>query len=221
LAAEHPPRSPSAPVPAIRGSALSHVVEHVRAVCRKRSIPTAEVEWRLGKAGTRLLSVEVLPTDWHPVSVYGALRQFLREVEGNGRDQYTVDSAAESARKILAGGLYPQFNFLKQIDHSAAAGDAKTRRDLFVQRVERLSTLYNSLFNFATTKVTDDPEHDDRVQLEYHDGGVMPHDGRLGVLGFWLEGGVYLTPSRCRNLWTKIDAEDHYILCMTRDISAI
>jgi hypothetical protein len=59
------------------------------------------------------------------------------------------------------------------------------------------------------------------VQLEFHDRGVMPYDGRLAVLGYWLEMSAHLSPSRRGNLWTKIDAPDHYVLRMTRDIAEL
>lgn len=216
------PRSGSNPVPAIKGSVLRPIVEHAREVCRKRSIPVAELERRLGAGGAHLFRAEIRATDWYPVSFYGPLRQFLREVEGGGRDRYTIDSAIEGARKLIASGIYPQLEFLKQpkplIDRNA---DPKARRELFVSQLERVSTIHNALFNFSRVDVRDDPEHEDRVQLEFRDRGVMPYDGRLAVLGYWLEMSAHLSPSRRGNLWTKIDAPDHYVLRMTRDIAEL
>ncbi|HTO55370.1 MAG TPA: hypothetical protein VMR50_18445 [Myxococcota bacterium] len=207
-------------MPAIKGSVLRPIVEHAREVCRKRSIPVADLERRLGAGGAQLFGAEIRATDWYPVSLYGPLRQFLREVEGGGRDRYTIDSAIEGARRLIASGIYPQLEFLKQakplIDRNS---EPKARRELFVSQLERVSTIHNALFNFSRVDVRDDPEHEDRVQLEFRDSGVMPYDGRLAVLGYWLEMSAHLSPSRRGNLWTKIDAPDHYILRMNRDIS--
>lgn len=213
------PRPGPSPAPAIKGSVLRPIVEHARELCRKRSIPVAELERRLGAGGAQLFRAEIRATDWYPVSFYGPLRQFLREIEGGGQDRYTIDSAIEGARRLIASGIYPQLEFLKQpkalIDRKS---DPKARRELFVSQLERVSTIHNALFNFSRVDVRDDPEHEDRVQLEFHDRGVMPYDGRLAVLGYWQEMSAHLSPSRRGHLWLKVDATDHYVLRMTRDI---
>lgn len=213
------------PDPAIKGSVLKTIVQRVHEVCRAKKVTAAELERRLGKDGVHCLNGEILATSWYAIKLYGAVRELLRDVEGGGRERYSIDSAAEVARKLIASGMYPQLDYLKQwkehVPLADPVADAAARRELFEQQLVRVSRIYNSLFNFSTTKVTRDPDFSDRLQLEYWDHGVMPRDGRLAVLGFWLAMSEHWSPRRGGELWTKTDFADHYLLRMTRGIAEI
>jgi hypothetical protein len=211
------------PDPAIKGSVLKTIVERVHEVCGAKKVSAAELERRLGIDGLQCLNGEILAASWYPIRFYGAVRELLRDVEGGGKERYSIDSAAEVARKLIASGMYPQLDYLKQWkEHVPLAdplADAAARRELFEQQLARVCRIYNSLFNFSTTKVTRDPNFSDRLQLEYWDHGVMPRDGRLAVLGFWLAMSEHWSPRHRGELWTKTDFTDHYILRMSRDIA--
>lgn|SRR5262245_33571186 len=217
-------RKPDKQEPGIKGSVLKGIVEHALEVCQKQNISGAELKRRFGDDGVALLNGTIAPAVWYPISFYGTLRTFLREVEGGGSDRYSIDAGAESARRLILGGMYPQLEYLDGFGSDGArtrgAAAIVERCNRFKRQLTRVAGIHGALFNFSTMKLAPDPEHPDRVQLEYWDFGAMPPDGRLAVLGFWNELGTRWG-SRKQDLWQKVDRTDHYVLCMTRDISAL
>ena len=210
--------------PGIKGSVLKGMVDHALEVCHKKNVSAAELERRFGRDGVALLHGTIAPAVWYSITFYGKLREFLREVEGGGSERYSIEAGAESARRLIMGGMYPQLAYLdgfagdasRSFDEAAIAA----RRDKFKQQLIRVAGIHGALFNFSSMKPAPDPDHVDRVQLEYWDFGAMPRDGRLAVLGFWNELGSRWSSSK-RDLWQKVDRKDHYVLRMTRDISAL
>ena len=217
-------RKPGKQEPGIKGSVLRGIVEHALEVCQKQNVSAAELERRFGNDGVALLHGTIAPAVWYPISFYGTLRTFLREVEGGGSERYSIEAGAESARRLILGGMYPQLVYLDGFSGDAArpldAAEIARRRNKFKRQLTRVAGIHGALFNFSTMKLAPDPDHSDRVQLEYWDFGAMPRDGRLAVLGFWNELGARWSSSK-QDLWQKVDHNDHYALCMTRDISAL
>ncbi|HVP30358.1 MAG TPA: hypothetical protein VMW35_14480 [Myxococcota bacterium] len=209
--------------PGIKGTVFSAIVEHVRALRDAGKIDPSLLEHRLGAKGVEVLEQKILPMNWYPIEVYGRLRDLLCEIEGGGKDEYTVAAAAESARRLKAGGLYQQLNYLERWQAHAttgdAAADAEARRNLFRSQLVLVSTIYAGLFNFGTTKIDPDPEFPDRFQLEYWDAGLMPRAGRLAVLGFWSEMSLSWVTRKDEPLFYKTDHADHYVIRMRRDVA--
>jgi hypothetical protein len=210
--------------PGIKGSVLKGIVEHALEVCHKQNVSAAELERRFGARGVALLHGTIAPAVWYPISFYGTLRAFLREIEGGGSERYSIEAGAESARRLILSGMYPQLAGLDGFgwDGARSLGPAElaARRDKFKQQLTRVAGIHGALFNFSSMTPAADPDHADRVQLEYWDFGAMPPDGRLAVLGFWNELGARWSSSK-QDLWRKVDRKDHYALCMNRDISAL
>src|SRR5215470_8468085 len=181
-------RKPGKQEPGIKGSVLRGIVEHALEVCQKQNVSAAELERRFGNDGVALLHGTIAPAVWYPISFYGTLRTFLREVEGGGSERYSIEAGA--ARPL-------------------DAAEIARRRNKFKRQLTRVAGIHGALFNFSTMKLAPDPDHSDRVQLEYWDFGAMPRDGRLAVLGFWNELGARWSSSK-QDLWQKVDHNDHY-----------
>ncbi len=211
--------------PAVKGSVLAGIAEEVRALRDAGRLGPADLERRLGAEGVACLDSEIQLAQWYPIAVYGAMRELLRDLEGGGRDEYTMEAAAETARRLISSNIYAQLDYLKRwkeyVPLQDPKADAEARHELFRQQLTRVSTLYNSMFSFSTTRITADPDFANRFQLEYRDGGVMPRDGRLAVVGFWNELSRHWSPERRDGLWYKVDRLDHYVLRMTRDIADV
>jgi hypothetical protein len=208
---------------AVKGSVFVGIVQAVLRLRDAKRIEEIELERRLGDDGLAYLSSETALSGWYPIQVYARMRELLRDIEGDGDDAYTENSAAESARRLIDSGLYQQLNSLERWSQYQRSGDeqrdAEERRQRFRQQLNLVSTLYNALYNFGTQKVTVDPEHPDRFQLEYWDEGVMPRSCRFAVLGFWNELG--LRWSSKRQLFRLEHSSDHYMLRMTRDVADV
>jgi hypothetical protein len=210
--------------PGIKGSVLKGIVEHALEVVHKRNISAAELERRFGQGGVSMLYGTIASAVWYPIPFYGKLREFLREVEGDGDEHYSIEAGAESARRLILGGMYPQLAHLDGFGRDTArsfdAAEIAARRERFKLQLTRVAGIHGALFNFSTMEPAADPDHADRMQLVYWDFGAMPRDGRLAVLGFWNELAARWSSSKL-GLWQKIDREDHYVLRMTRDISTL
>jgi hypothetical protein len=210
--------------PGIKGSVFKGIVAHALEVCAKRNVSAADLERRFGRDGVALLHATISPAVWYPITFYGKLREFLREVEGGGSERYSIEAGAESARRLILGGMYPQLVRLDGFSTGGAgtltAAQKEARREEFKQQLLRVAGIHGALFNFSSMQPAADPKFPDRLQLEYWDFGAMPPDGRLAVLGFWNELGGRWSQSK-RELFEKVDRADHYLLRMTRDISAL
>ena len=90
------------------------MLERLRAGGAATSSGPATSTLRLGPEGLQFFRSDIVAASWYPMSFYGPLRKLLREVEGGGEDKYTVERAAESARKLIASGIYPQLTYLKE-----------------------------------------------------------------------------------------------------------
>jgi hypothetical protein len=223
--ASHEPSGRPKQEPGIKGSVFKGIVAHALEVCAKRNISTADLERRFGKDGVALLHATISPAVWYPITFYGKLREFLREVEGGGSERYSIEAGAESARRLILSGMYPQLVRLDGFSTGGRAGlltpaQKAQRLDQFKQQLSRVAGIHGALFNFSSMQLAVDPKYPDRVQLEYWDFGAMPPDGRLAVLGFWNELGGRWSQSK-RDLFQKVDLADHYLLRMTRDVSAL
>src|SRR5215470_7681100 len=100
--------------PGIKGSVFAGIVEQVRTLRAAGRIAPKEIEARLGKEGAAYLDEKIQAAKWYSIRVYGAIRELLRDVEGGGREEYTIKAGADSARRLIEGGLYQQLDFLKR-----------------------------------------------------------------------------------------------------------
>ena len=209
--------------PGIKGSVFAGIVEHLRTLRDSGRIDADQLELRLGREGAALVDAKIVATAWYPIELYGRIRELLCDVEGGGRDEYTLEAAAASARRLKEGGLYQQLDYLDRwrayVPTGDAERDAEQRRSLFRSQLSMVATIYSGLFNFGSTKITDDPDHRDRLQIEYWDEGVMPRIGRVAVLGFWNEIGKSWLRRPDAPCWRQVDAGDHFALRLTRDIA--
>jgi len=210
--------------PGIKGSVFAGIIEQVRILRASGRVAQRELEARLGKEGLAYLDEKIMAAKWYSIRVYGAIRELLRDVEGGGREEYTIQAGAESARRLIASGLYQQLDFLKRWRDQLHTRDReieRQRRSHFSRQLSLVSTIHRSLFNFGDLKIEQVPGFTDRFQLEYWDQGTMPRVCRLAVLGFWNELSRSWSARGRADLFNKVDADDHYMLVMTRDVADV
>ncbi|HKA15278.1 MAG TPA: hypothetical protein VKH41_09700 [Myxococcota bacterium] len=134
--------------PSIKGSALSSVVEDLRALRDSGRISIARLEKTLQPADLALLDTQIQPALWYPIQSYARLTEVLLEVLGRGDPQYIADRGARAAQRLWESGLYVQ---LQHGEEKAArarrSGGVMSDRDARV-----ITTLSAAIFNFTRWK---------------------------------------------------------------------
>lgn len=159
--------------PCVKGSAIVSLVEDTRKLIANGGISQREVEARLGNEDLELIGEPVVESRWYGIDFYRRLTELLRDIEGEGRDEYVRERGRARGRKLIESGLYQQLEYLGRSQLKKAM-DPKARFEAYGRDLKLLVTLSQSLLNFATWKVAPDPDHDDRYRIEVRDAADFP-----------------------------------------------
>ena len=168
--------------PCIKGTAIADLVEDTRKLLNDGKISQREIEARLTAEDLALLEEPVVESRWYDVHSYRRLTELLRDVEGEGRDEYVRGRGRARGQRLIEGGLYQQMEYLGR-SRLKSSMDAKARFEAYGKDLRLLVTLSQSLLNFSTWKVVPDPDHGDRYRIELRDAEDFPD-----VLGWASEG---------------------------------
>jgi hypothetical protein len=97
----------------------------------------------------------------------------LKEVEGDGEDEYLRQRGARSAELLLEAGFYQQMEYLNRTQ-AAQQKDPEARFQAFGRDLRLLITVHGSLINFGRSAVKVDPHFPDRYVLGYEDVAAYP-----------------------------------------------
>lgn len=127
--------------PSIKGSAVSALVEDVRALRDGGRLSAEELEARLAPEDLALLESKIQPALWYPITSYRRLSELLLELEGHGDLEYIADRGARAAERLWESGLYVQFQHgEEQVRDKGALSERDSRL---------LTTLSGAIFNFS------------------------------------------------------------------------
>ena len=168
--------------PCIKGTAITSLVEDMRKLLSDGKISQRDIESRLTAEDLALLEETVTTSSWYDIHSYRRLTELLRDIEGEGRDEYVRERGRARGQKLIEGGLYQQMEYLGR-SRVRRAMDPKARFEAYGKDLKLLVTLSQSLLNFSTWKVLPDPDHGDRYRIEVHDAADFPD-----VLGWSSEG---------------------------------
>ena len=112
-------------IPSIKGSALSSVVEDVRALRDSGRISADRLEASLEAADVALLETKIQPALWYPIASYARLTRAPARVAGRGDPQYVVDRGARAAQRLWESGLYVQLQHGEEKARRRAAAAAR------------------------------------------------------------------------------------------------
>ncbi len=166
----------------IKGTAITDLVEDTRKLLSNGKISQREIEARLTAEDLALLEDPVVESRWYGIQSYRRLTELLRDVEGDGRDEYARGRGRARGQKLIEAGLYQQMEYLGHARVTRAM-DPKARFEAYGRDLKLLVTLSQSLLNFSTWKVLPDSEHGDRYRIEVRDAADFPD-----VLGWASEG---------------------------------
>jgi hypothetical protein len=203
-------------VASIKGSVFVRAVEDIGKLVSAGSLSRSELQRRLPATDLALLNQPVSPSSWYDVQAYGRLLEFLRDVEGEGRNEYLRERGARSAELLRQAGLYQQMEYLNRTQ-LAQQKDARARYLAFGRDLRLLTTMHGSLLNFGRQQVKDDPQHPDRYVTEYLD--VAPYPEAL----CWTTDGFVNRMAKQHgmpDLWKwERPAQDLILFRMTRSVS--
>jgi hypothetical protein len=181
--------------PCIKGSALSSVVEDVRALRDSGRISAERLEATLEAADLALLEVKIQPALWYPIQSYARLTRLLLDVAGRGDPQYVADRGARAAQRLWESGLYVQFQHGEEKAAKARrAGGAMTERD-----ARMITTLSGAIFNF--TRWSYRAGQPDAV-IEVNEAADWPEVSMWAARGF-----LQYVVSRLRRTETRVEAK--------------
>jgi hypothetical protein len=181
-------------VPSIKGSAMSSLVEDVRALRDSGRVSADRLEATLERADLALLDTKIQPALWYPIECYRRLTELLLDVAGRGDPQYIVDRGARAAQRLWESGLYVQFQHGEEKAAKARrAGGVMSDRDARV-----ITTLSSAIFNF--TRWTYRPGTPDAM-IEVSEAAAWPEVSVWAGRGF-----LEYVVSRLRRVETAIDA---------------
>ena len=182
------------PVPSIKGSALSSVVEDVRALRDGGRISADRLEARLEAPDLALLDAKIQPALWYPIASYARLTGLLLEVAGRGDPQYVADRGARAAQRLWESGLYVQLQHGEEKAQKARrAGSQMTDRDARV-----ITTLSGAIFNFTRWSYrVEEPS----AVIEVTEAAELPDVSVWAARGF-----LEYVVSRLRRVETRVKA---------------
>ena len=162
-----------ATVPSIKGSVFVRAVEDTLKLVSAGTLARHELKRWLQPSDVALLDSPVSSSGWYDVQAYGRLLELLKDVEGEGRDEYLRARGARSAELLRQSGLYQQMEYLNRTQASQQK-DPHARFLAFGRDLRLLITMYGSLLNFGRQQVKEDPAFVDRYLLEYADVSAYP-----------------------------------------------
>jgi hypothetical protein len=182
-------------VPSIKGSALSSVVEDVRALRDSGRIAPDRLEAILEAADLALLEAKIQPALWYPIESYARLTELLLDVAGRGDPQYVADRGARAAQRLWESGLYVQLQHGEEKAAKARrSGGVMSDRDARV-----ITTLSGAIFNFTRWTYRVEEPH---AVIEVSEAADLPEMSVLAARGF-----LEYVVSRLRREQTAVEAQ--------------
>ena len=169
--------------PSIKGSVFGAAVEDVNKLISGGGLTRAEARRWLEPADFELLDAVISVAAWYDIRGYDRLNRLLRDVEGNGSDDYLRGKGRQTAKRLLDAGLYGQLEYLHRTEFSQTS-NAQERFRAFGRDLNRLNTLSSSILNFSCWEVHKDPERAMRYVIEISDAADVPETLALRSDGF-------------------------------------
>ena len=160
-------------IPSIKGSVFSGHFDFFSKIVESGEISIEELENHLTPKDLALFDEPIEVTAWYDIRSYTRILELLRDVAGGGSNDFLVERGAASAERLLYSGLYAQFEYLKRTQMQAAS-TPRDRYLAFGRDLRLLITLNDSVLNFSSGGVEEDPEHAERWMLVTSDAAAYP-----------------------------------------------
>jgi hypothetical protein len=151
--------------PSIKGSVFAVIVEDVNKLLTHGTVSKAELSRWLHAEDLALLGQPIAAASWYDVRSYTRMNELLRDVEGDGSNEYLRARGRLTARRLLEAGFYAQMEFLSRTEVGRAKG-GQARFEAFGRDLRKLTTLSGSILNFSRWTSKPDPDRADRYVID-------------------------------------------------------
>ena len=165
--------------PSIKGTVLVDLVEDVRKLLASGDRRAAA---RLTEQDRASVEQDISQASWYRVDFYARLMELLRDVHGDGRNEYVIDRGRARGRKLMEAGVYQQMEYVGRLQATKAA-TPEERFAAYGRDLRLLVTLSRSILNFTTWSVRADPDVSARHLIEVSEAEAFPD-----ILGYSTEG---------------------------------
>jgi hypothetical protein len=169
-------------IPSIKGSVLAGHVDTLRKLVSSEEVSEDELSKRFLPEHLPLLDQQIQLGMWYDIRFYTRVMELLRDVAGNGSNDYLVKCGSTSAERLIQAGFYQQMEYLQRMN-PAASSDPRERYNAFCRDLKRLGSILGSLLNFGTFDLIVDPNYPERVLIQIADAAPYPD-----VLGWTSQG---------------------------------
>ena len=159
-------------VPSVKGAVFAGVVEAVRKLLDSGELTREGASRWLQPADLPFLDAQVSIAGWYPIGVFDRMSLLMRDVVGGGNNDYLRNLGRESAKRLLAAGIYSQFEYLHRIT-ALNEKDPKTRSEAFARDLRRLTTMSGAIYNFGVWTIEQDPDYTMRHRIVVSDAAAF------------------------------------------------
>jgi hypothetical protein len=161
------------PAASIKGSVFAGVVEEVRKLLAGEVVSRRQAARWLRPEDLAFLDQAISVSSWYDIRSYARMGELLRDVAGEGSNEYLRQQGRQTARRLLEAGLYGQLEYLHRTEVSRAT-DAKARFEAFGRDLRLLTSLSASILNFSRWVAEPDPERPRRYRIVVSDADDFP-----------------------------------------------
>jgi hypothetical protein len=204
-----------ATIPSIKGTVFSVVVEDTKKLLASGRASQRDAGRWLQPEDWALLDQPISISAWYDIRSYTRMSELLREVEGNGSNEYLRQLGRQTARRLIEAGLYAQMEYLSRVEVMRTQ-DGPARAAAFGRDLRILNTMSASILNFSRWTHRPDPDRPGRWWIEITEAHDFPE-----VLAWRSDGFVNEMAARHSGddlwTWSRI-APDQIRFRMIRDV---
>src|SRR5215470_6056370 len=105
-----------ATIPSIKGTVFSVVVEDTKKLLASGRVSPRDAGRWLQPGDLALLEQPISISAWYDIRSYTRMSELLREIDGNGSNEYLRQLGRQTARRLLEAGLYAQMEYLSRVE---------------------------------------------------------------------------------------------------------
>jgi hypothetical protein len=194
-------------IPSIKGRILSVAIEDAQKLVAAGTVKRGELERWLRPEDLALFEKPLAPVDWYDIRSYARVCELLRDVEGEGRDEYLHARGFRTGERLLEGGLYAQLEYVTRMKVGSLR-EPIDRYQAFGRDLKLLVTISSSIMNFSKWSSRPDEDHELRYVIDVTEAADFPE-----VLG-WTSLGFVNCMARAGGggddvwRWERVDAEN-------------
>jgi hypothetical protein len=194
-------------LPSIKGRILSVAIEDVGKLVSSGTLKAGELERWLRPEDLALFDKPLVPADWYDIRTYARVCELLRDVEGEGRNEYLHARGFRTGERLLEGGLYAQLEYVTRMKVGTLREPIE-RFSAFGRDLKLLVTISSSIMNFSKWTSRPDEAHELRYRIDVGEAAAFPE-----VLG-WTSLGFVNCMARAGGggedvwRWERVDAEN-------------